>query len=179
MTSGFDYRAYANRILPEIAGIKDEKLRKATEDIWAKALEMGGWQDVSDVPFTLLIPNVKTTLVEHTRSVTAMAKAVAESRGDVNIDLVVAAGLCHDVAKLLEYGRKDGKVVKSQFGEYLRHPVSGAGLAMMVGAPVELAHIIAAHADEGEKVRRIPEAIIINKCDFIDFEIAKYRAGMK
>ena len=50
---------------------------------------------------------------------------------------------------------------------------------MIVDAPAKLVHIIAAHAGEGDKVNRIPEAIIINKCDFTDFEIAKYFAGMK
>jgi hypothetical protein len=51
-------------------------------------------------------------------------------------------------------------------------------LAMRVGAPVELQHIIVAHSKEGDSVKRIPEAILVHHCDFIDFEIAKHRAGL-
>ena len=68
---------------------------------------------------------------------------------------------------------KDGKVVKSRFGALVRHPVSGVGLAMKHGLPDEIVHIIAAHSKDREAVKRIPEAILINHCDFIDFEIAK------
>jgi hypothetical protein len=35
-----------------------------------------------------------------------------------------------------------------------------------------------AHSKEGESVKRIPEAILIHHCDFIDFEIAKFKAGI-
>jgi len=39
--------------------------------------------------------------------------------------------------------------------------------------PYQISHIIAAHSKEGEFVTRIPEAVIIHHCDFIDFHIEK------
>jgi hypothetical protein len=74
---------------------------------------------------------------------------------------------------LLEYAREGSEVVKSKQGSMIRHPVSGYGLVLEVGLPVEVAHIVAAHSTEGEKVKRSKEAIIINHCDFVDFDIEK------
>jgi len=161
-------------LLPELQEISDPALREGVLKAWALALERGGWQvsDLGKIPFTLLIPT-GTSLLEHTRRVTRMARAVARERENVNLDYIIAGGLLHDVGKLLEYERRDGKVQKSRSGELVRHPVSGYALVLEAGLPLEVAHIVLAHSSEGEKVKRTPEAIIIHHCDFIDFEIAK------
>jgi putative nucleotidyltransferase with HDIG domain len=162
------------RLLPELKEIRDPELRDGVLKTWELALERGGWQvaDLEQIPFTLLTPT-KVSLVEHTRRVTRMALAAARERADLNLDHVIAGGLLHDVGKLLEYERREGKVQKSRAGELVRHPVSGYALALEAGLPLEVAHIVLAHSEEGEKVKRTPEAILIHHCDFIDFEIAK------
>ena len=167
---------YIKMLFPEINEIHDATLKDLVAKAWLTAIDRGGWANIEAIPFTLLIPT-ESTLVEHTRRVTRMAMAVARERDDVDLDLVIAGGLTHDVGKLLEYEQVDGKTVKSRFGSMVRHPVSGYGLAMEIGLPAEVAHIIAAHSGEGEKVIRIPEAILINHCDFIDFDIAKTAAA--
>ncbi len=161
-------------IFPEVNKIKDAELREKVIKVWEYAIERGGWKDfpLKNIPFTLLIPTERN-LVEHTRMVTRMAMAVARERGDVNMDYIIAGGLLHDVAKLLEFEHRDGKVVKSEYGKRIRHPVGGAMLAEKFDLPYEIAHIIAAHSKEGEFVTRIPEAVIIHHCDFIDFHIEK------
>lgn len=167
---------YITKLFPEVEDIQDASLKDLVISVWLLAMERGGWKDITSIPFTLLIPT-EVTLVEHTRRVTRMAMAVAGERYDLDMDLVIAGGLTHDVGKLLEYELADGQVIKSRFGSLVRHPVSGYGLAMEIGLPTEVAHIIAAHSAEGEKVSRIPEAILINHCDFIDFDIAKSTAA--
>ncbi len=164
---------YIKETFPEIGLIENKELAEGVATAWKRVMDQGGWETLDGIPFTLLIDNPEATLVQHTRMVTKMAIAVAKERNDLDMDLVVSGGLLHDVGKLLEYDRVDGKVVKSEFGKLLRHPVSGAGLALELGLPAKLAHIIAAHSKEGEMVKRIPEAILLNHCDFIDFEIAK------
>lgn len=162
------------RLFPELTEIRDPKLRGGVLRTWELALERGGWQaeELERVPFTLLIPT-KTSLIEHTRRVTRMALAAARERADMNLDHIIAGGLLHDVGKLLEYEHQDGAFRKSRAGELVRHPVSGYALALEASLPLEVAHIVLAHSEEGEKVRRTPEAILIHHCDFIDFEIAK------
>lgn len=161
-------------LFPEFSEIKDGGLRKKVIELWVLAAERGRWEDIKNIPFTLLSPT-KTSLIDHTRRVTRMAISVAKIREDLNYDYIVAGGLCHDVGKLLEYERVQKKVKKSRYGELLRHPISGAMLAQEVGLPLEVIHIIAAHSTEGEKLKRTPEAIIIHHCDFIDFDIEKNR----
>ena len=170
---------YVEKELPEIARIKDAKLRKLTAETWVEAMKRGGWTSLDGIPFTMLAGDVEQTLVQHTRTVTNQAMAVAEHRKDLRWDLVVSGAILHDVGKLLEYVRKDGKVVISPAGKMIRHPVSGAGLAMVCGLPDEIVHIIAAHSKEGDAVKRIPEAVLINHCDFIDFEIVKAKKEYK
>jgi putative nucleotidyltransferase with HDIG domain len=168
------HREYIRKLLPEISRIREAKLRDGVIDVWLLAAEKGGWDKIDDIPFTLLA-KTKRTLIQHTRSVTKMAIAVAEARGDLNTDIIVAAGLVHDVGKLLEYSRKRKTITKSPHGKLVRHPVSGYGLAIEVGLPLAVAHVIAAHSKEGEGGFRSKEAIVIHHCDFIDFDIE--RAG--
>jgi putative nucleotidyltransferase with HDIG domain len=163
-------------LFPEVSEIRDQKLKEDVLRTWQLALKRGGWQvdDLNQIPFTLLV-QTKTSLLEHTRSVTRMAMAVARERNDLNMDYVIAGGLLHDVGKLLEYEKRGGKVVKSKSGELVRHPVSGYGLTREINLPIDVSHIVISHSDEGEKVKRTPEAILIHHCDFIDFEIEKRR----
>lgn len=160
------------RLFPQIDEIKNEALRNSVIKAWLLAVEKGMWDRIDDVPFTLLA-EVSTSLIAHTRMVTDMAMAIGNIRKDLNMDVLIAGALLHDVGKLLEYTRKDGAVVKSEAGKLIRHPVSGYGLIVEAGLPTEVAHIVAAHSKEGECVDRTPEAIVINHCDFIDFDIAR------
>ncbi len=165
-------RNYITTVFPEIRKIHDKVLRGHVIDVWLLAMKRGGWEKIENIPFTLLI-NTERTLVEHTRAVTRMAMSIAEERHVINMDIVIAGGLVHDVGKLLEYTQKQRQVVRSDYGTRVRHPISGYALAREAGLPEEVAHIIATHSTEGEKVKRSPESIIIHHCDFIDFDIEK------
>lgn len=167
-------KKYILRIFPEIKEIKSVKLQECVVKTWHLAMKLGKWRNIDRIPFTLLI-KTKKTLVEHTRIVTRMAIVVAKQRRYVKLDHIIAGGLVHDVGKLLEYQKKGNKYIKSKYGHLIRHPVSGYKLALDAGLPIEVAHIVAAHSVEGEKVKRSPEAVIINHCDFIDFDIERAR----
>jgi putative nucleotidyltransferase with HDIG domain len=159
------------KLFPEIREIKNRALRSRVIQAWLIALKRGKWKRIDGIPFTLL-EKTRKTLIQHTRSVTQMAMAVARIRADVDMDTVIAGGLVHDVGKLLEYRKKGSRFIKSNYGKRIRHPVSGYGIALEAGLPTEIAHIIAAHSGEGDNVSRSREAILIHHCDFIDFDIA-------
>jgi len=157
----------------ELQWIKNSDLRDKVIAVWKKAADMGGWQNLDEVPFTLLIEN-SGKLTDHTKRITNLAKCVYDAREEnLNEDYLIAGALLHDVGKLLEYENVDGKYVKSEHGKQFRHPVSGALLAKELGLPDEVVFIIYAHSHEGDNLKRSPEAIIVNHCDFIDFEIKK------
>ncbi len=166
-------------LFPELSWIKDTTLRDKTVAVMADALARGGWspEDLVSMPFTLLIPNCPVSYLTHVRAVTQIAIKTAEVLAEhytghlnLNFDVLAAGALLHDVGKLLEFGRGGQGFVKSAGGKLLRHPFSGAGLALAHGLPDEVVHIIAVHAKEGDSGYRSPEAIIVHHADFITFE---------
>ncbi len=166
-------------LVPEFDLIQDGELRDKTIQTWEIALEEGGWtlDELTEIPFTLLIDPCPASFIEHVRAVTLTAvraaDVFAEVYGDrvpVDRDLLVAGGLLHDIGKLLEYeNRADGATVQTHAGKLLRHPFTGMELAARCGLPVEVQHIIAAHAGEGDKVIRTTEATLVNHADFMSF----------
>jgi len=168
-------------IFPEIELVKEKELKEKTENIWQKAMELGGWkqEDLFKIPFTLLIPDTDINIVEHTKAVTDVALMIVDAlivaydNIEINRDYLIVGGLLHDVGKLLEYEYKDGAFSKSRKGNLLRHPVIGANLATEFGLPPEIIHIIYTHSKEGENYRRSIESIIIHHSDFINFDVLK------
>jgi len=170
-------------LIPEFDLIQDPDLRERTIQTWEAAMEEGGWtvDDLTRLPFTLLINPCPASYIEHVRAVTLTAVRAAEvfaqvygDRVPVNMDYLVAGGLLHDIGKLLEYeNREDGMTVQTPAGKLLRHPFTGMELAARFGLPAEVQHIIAAHAGEGDKVKRTTEATLINHADFMSFHSIK------
>jgi len=179
-------------LLPEIEWIQDKELQDKVVNTYQEAMIIGNWkpEDMNKIPFTLLIPDCPHSYLDHVRGVTRVAKASMEefnavyasnsSRYKLDNDTVVAGALLHDVGKLVEYMKEaDGKAVKSQLGKDLRHPFTGVHLALRNGCSSRIAHIIANHSTEGDGTLRSPEAVIVHKADFINFETVKSFLGMK
>ncbi len=167
------------QLFPELEFISDSGLREKVLDVWEDAVRTGGWEvdELTQIPFTLLIPDTRVNLVDHTRAVTRVAiesaKVMSEYYCDyyeLNMDYLVAGGLLHDVGKLLEFRKGPNGFEKSESGRLLRHPFSGAGLAVKHGLPDTVVHIIATHAKEGEGGYRCPESVIVHHADFMNFE---------
>ena len=168
----------ARRLWPELDWIRDEKLREQVTNTWARALELSPLEpeDLNRIPFTLLVPNCPTTFMEHKRCVVHIARKAAESMDEfmgralpIDMDTVIAGAILADVGKLLEYENVNGKTRQSERGEFLRHPFTGVALAMECGVPDRVCHIIAAHAAEGDLVKRSTEAYIVHHADFMAF----------
>jgi len=165
---------------PELNWIQDEEIREATTKTWELALEKSvlGPDDLKRIPFTLLCgPDLKVTFMDHKRSVVHIARDAGEKinamyHGEliVDMDVLIAGAILCDVGKLLEYALdKNGKAVQGSYGKYLRHPFSGVSLAEACGVPAEVCHIIAAHAGEGDMIKRSTEAYIVHHADFMTF----------
>ncbi len=163
---------------PELEWISDQDLSRRTAETWALALSKSPLtiEDLNEIPFTLLVKDCPVTFMDHKRSVVHIAYAAAKtmqkffgSNLPVDIDVVISGAILCDVGKLLEYEKVDGKAVVSNFGRYVRHPFSGVALAMQCGVPDAVCHVIAAHAGEGDHVKRTTEAYIVHHADFMTF----------
>jgi putative nucleotidyltransferase with HDIG domain len=168
------------KLWPELDWIKDKSLRESTARTWETALERSVLKadDLDKIPFTLLCgPELKVSFMAHKRCVVHVAKASGEKMNEffasdlpVNMDVLIAGAILADVGKLLEYELdKDKKAIQGKYGQYLRHPFSGVSLAEECGVPPEVCHIIAAHAHEGDLVKRTTEAYIVHHADFMTF----------
>jgi len=172
-------REIVAQLWPEIDWIQRPRLREQVTQTWIKALERSPLkpEDLTRIPFTLLVPNCPITFMEHKRCVVHIARQSAEAMAKfmgralpVDLDTVIAGAILADVGKLLEYELgPDGNSRQSERGEALRHPFTGVAVALECDVPDEVCHIIAAHAAEGDLVKRTTEAFIVHHADFMAF----------
>ncbi len=175
-------------LFPNLMDIQDSSLRKKVAAVWNEAITTGcggkGWtfQELRDVKFTLLAGDIEMTFIEHLNSCVRQCIAIAdvlESAFTCDIpicrDTLISGALLADCGKPLEFDKNSqGDVIKGNFGEALRHPFSGVGMAYKHGIPPEVMHMIATHSHAGDKVDRSIESIIFHHADFVDFDIAKF-----
>jgi len=168
------------KLWPELEWINDPDLREKTARTWEVALERSVLTagDLNRIPFTLLCgPDLKVTFMDHKRCVVHVARDAGMKMNEffrndlpVNMDVLISGAILADVGKMLEYELDaSGKAVQGKYGQYLRHPFSGVSLAEECGVPPEVCHIIAAHAHEGDLVKRTTEAYIVHHADFMIF----------
>jgi putative nucleotidyltransferase with HDIG domain len=168
------------KLWPELEWINDSSLREKTAKTWELALDRSVLSagDLDKIPFTLLCgAGLKVSFMAHKRCVVHISRVSGEKMNEffktdlpVNMDVLISGAILADVGKLLEYELdKDGKAVQGKYGQYLRHPFSGVSLAEECGVPPEVCHIIAAHAHEGDLVKRSTEAYIVHHADFMTF----------
>ncbi|MDX9929013.1 MAG: hypothetical protein RBS37_04095 [Bacteroidales bacterium] len=180
-----EFMDQARELWPELEWIQDSTLRLNTTRTWALALQKSVLKpaDLNSIPFTLLCgPDLKVTFMDHKRAVVHIARVCGDHMNKffgsdlpVDMDVLIAGAILADVGKLLEYELKEGKSVQGAYGKYLRHPFSGVSLAEMCDIPPAVCHIIAAHAGEGNMIRRSTEAFVVHHADFMTFEPFKER----
>ena len=168
------------RLWPEIQWIEDKKLRSQVTETWVKALERSPLKpdDLNTIP----VHAAGAQLPHHFHGAQALRgahrapellRAMQQFMGralPIDMDTVIAGAILADVGKLLEYELgADGKSRQSERGEALRHPFTGVALALECGVPDAVCHIIAAHAAEGDLVKRTTEAYIVHHADFMAF----------
>ena len=175
---------------PEMAWIKDEDLREKTAKVWEMALDRSvlTGEDLKRIPFTLLVgPDLKVTFMDHKRSVVHIARDAGNKINEMyhgeltcDMDVLISGAILCDVGKLLEYELDaDGKAIQGDYGKYVRHPFSGVSIAEEAGVPAPVCHIIAAHAGEGNMIKRTTEAYVVHHADFMTFLPFKERLEIK
>ncbi|MFO7756395.1 MAG: HDIG domain-containing protein [Bacteroidales bacterium] len=169
-----------DNLWPELDWISNEELREKTARVWEIALERSvlDASDLQTIPFTLLCgPDLRVSFMAHKRCVVHVALESGRKMNEffkdelpVDMDILISGAILADVGKLLEYVKdSEGRAVQGTYGKYLRHPFSGVSLAEECGLPPEVCHIIAAHAGEGDHIKRTTEAYIVHHADFMTF----------
>jgi len=164
--------------LPEVAHISDKTLQQTVVEAWAFALTHSSFKSIREIP-PAGNPDYNEAKrgdqTDHLRGVTRLAVGIAKEMGAaypelaIDMDVIVAGGLVHDVGKAWEFdpaNRKRWKLMQKQTGRpSIRHPGFGAHVCLTVGLPEEVAHIAMAHSGEGELLVRSLECMIVHQAD--------------
>lgn len=169
--------------LPEIEWISDVATQEVVVRIFQRALEQSNWECLDDVPKSPELPRARS-LMTHTRSVTRIARSVADTIEDlhdlpVDRNLLYAACLLHDVSKLLEFVELHGTVKKGKVGTLYQHGFLGAHWLEEEGASVELVHAVLVHTPVSNVVPSTTEALIVHYADFVDSDVQLLDAGQQ
>ncbi len=178
--------------LPEAKQIKNQEIREKVYDAWAVSLATSGYKKIEDIPASGNpgTPVMKTgTQADHLRSVARLSAAIAKELADtfpqfnVDMDEVIAGGLCHDLGKPFEFDAANQERWKSDprvtGWPSIRHPVYGVHIALSVGLPEKIAHIAGAHSMEGENVKRSLVGTIVNHADYAYWRILESAGVLK
>ena len=153
-------------------------MREKIYDAWAIALEKSEYKKIEDVPNLgeSDSPLLKIgTQADHLRCVARLAVGIVKvfkntfNNFDVDMDEVIAGGLCHDLGKPFEYDPKNkqrwASDIRTTGQPSMRHTIYGVHIALSVGLPEKIAHIIGTHSKEGEFVKRSLVCEIIHIAD--------------
>ena len=165
--------------LPEVDQISNAALREKTIEAWAYALSRSSFKSIKDIP-PAGNPDTNEAKrgdqTDHLRGVTRLAIGIAREMGaaypelQIDMDVIVAGGLVHDVGKAWEFdpvNRRRWKAEQKKFGRpSIRHPAFGAHICLTVGLPEEVAHVAMAHSGEGELLVRSLECMIVHQADY-------------
>lgn len=165
--------------LPEFELIGSLELKATAIEAWAYALTHSSFASIREIP-PAGNPEVNQAVrgdqTDHLRGVTRLAIGIASEMAAaypelaIDMDVVVAGGLLHDVGKAWEFdpiNRQRWKTTQKRLGRpSIRHPAMGAHICLTVGLPEEIAHIAMAHSGEGELLLRSVECMIVHQADY-------------
>lgn len=170
--------------LPEAQQIKNRRLRESVYDAWTMALMNSGFEKIEDIPPSgnPNTPQMRMgTQADHLRYVARMSLAIAQelkdgfAQFDVDMDEVIAGGLCHDLGKPFEFDPQNQKRwqedVKITGWPSIRHPIYGVYIALSAGLPEKIAHIVGCHSPEGDNVERSLVCEIVHYADYAFWRI--------
>lgn len=175
---------YVASVFPEVDEIESPDIRQKVLEIWVDIWHESGWKRIEDAPKN---PNVADRpLYMHIRSVTKQAVATADIVQELHgigydRDVLVAAGLLHDVSKMVEYQPSEAgkKASSSRRGQLIQHAVYAAHKAWEKGLPDEIVHIIISHTHSSNKSPSTWEGIVIHYVDYLDSDALIWETGGK
>ncbi|MFC1987016.1 HD domain-containing protein [Chloroflexota bacterium] len=85
----------------------------------------------------------------------------------MNLDYLIAGAILHDLDKPLIYHRKQDKVVYSEVGEMIPHGTYGVHVALELGLPLEIVHVIITHTAYCAVNPSTVEGVIIQKAEIL------------
>ena len=180
------------KIFPEVDQIGDEKLREGVIEIWLDLFAETTWERFEDIPKNVDLEKHET-LISHIQGVTRISIALADIAKDlhglsVDLDLLSAACLLHDVSKPLECepnlggpptGGSTPPARKTEFGKKIQHGVYSAHKIWEKNLPktTELTHLVITHTRASNTRAVSYEASLLFYADWADSDAGIITGG--
>jgi hypothetical protein len=137
-------------LFPEIAQITNPELRRQVEALWERLWQESKFRRLEDVPVS---SKINRPHLPHAQAVVRLAVAAADVAEQihgkpVDRDTLVAAAIVQDAGKLVEYEPADNQARyrRGVLGVKLQHSMYAAHVAMEIGLPLDVVHIMLAHS---------------------------------
>ncbi len=172
--------------------ISSDALRTFLNNVFFKR---GLWEQYSTWPAAVLLHHAYSGgLLEHSLSVAIgardMARHYEEFKVPVDVDVVIAGALLHDIGKIESYTAEPAPTMKTQ-GNVIEHIILGYGMFMRYAElenldkkiALAIAHIIISHHGRKEfgspVLPETPEAFIVSAADDVDFKLSYWKSQME
>jgi putative nucleotidyltransferase with HDIG domain len=172
---------YIKYVFPFVEKIRDDGLKDGVIKVWLRLWRESGYSTLEEAPMR---GPVQDTLVKHTNAVTNAALALANQFQEeygfpVNLDILLAGALLHDVDKLVIFKKKAGNIEFSDMGKKLPHGSYGGHVALELGLPMEVAHLIFTHSLACTWDPVTIEGIFLHHADFAKIDAVNLASGWK
>lgn len=167
-------RREIERAFPELDEISEGDLREKVLNVWVEVIAESEYDTLSNLFVASGLPHLEDeTVVQHTRTVTrcalALADTLVEIRGlTIDRDTLVAGALVHDVSKLLETV-PDGNE-PTELGKLIPHPHYSIHLLAAEKLPIPVQHIALAHTSQSAPRPQTLEAQLVVLADVVAVE---------
>lgn len=161
-------------LVPEIRLIQDAELLWMVERVWQRLWDESAFERLEDVPVSpdTPYPNIRH-IQAYVKTAIAVARIYEEVHGTAyNYDHLIAGALLADISKLVEHAPSGDGYVKTEIGRLLPHASYAGHVALELGAPLEVAHIIMTHSPNAGTAPLTPEAQLfawLDQADIVGF----------
>ncbi len=162
-------------LFPLVRKIRDKGIREKVTEAWVRMWKESGYGDLREAPFSAEPQDSNETLVNHTNATARLALTAAEQFQEeygikVDFDVLLASAILHDLDKAVVYQRKGNGVVHSELGRKIPHGAYGMHIALEVGLPLEVVHIIVTHSTLINMEPNSVEGVIIQKAEYVKLD---------
>lgn len=144
------------RSFPDVERIRDARLREFVPEFWEHVGRRNPyWTDIEAVPMHPTIPIERYgNLGAHVRGMAKIARVLVPTYAEewkipLDLDAFLLAVHIHDAAKVIEFVEKDGALVATPG---FNHAIEAGKIALQLGIPRPIAHMVAAHSYIGPLV---------------------------
>jgi hypothetical protein len=162
-------------IFPELAQVRDAKLRGQVDALWQRLWSESRFERLEDVPVSSKIARPH---LPHAQAVVRLAVQAADVADAVHAmpldrDVLIAAAIAQDAGKLVEYEPAAGekRYARTRLGTDLQHSVYAAHVALELGMPLDVVHIMLAHSPSTSLEPKSRECMVLFWIDQLDLSL--------